>query len=350
MEEKVERYSLSINPFGYLASESLDNIKDICVYQDVDYSLLELLEEVKSGESRVFSINGPFGTGKTLRLKFILENYDDTGIYTKIPIGDFKSVMAHILKEIRITKAKRSFIKRILRRFYSSVDPSEVEKDPIELSNIILEEVSGCVFLIDELENISKMKDDEIDNFFQVLKEMVSNIPPKTMLGISCTTSEYFLFKNKYFAFFQRIDKEFSLKDLTDEEAIELVKKRLQTNRILKDLDPLYPFSEGAIAEANNLTSGNPRNLLKLLQEALRVGIRDELPNIEVPVIREVYSKVFEPYKTKLEIELEKIEKEFLELSAKYDAGEIDFEVYQSKIRDLEVRLLKIEREVKETK
>ncbi|MEM2810606.1 MAG: hypothetical protein QW187_02140, partial [Candidatus Korarchaeum sp.] len=102
------RWMLRANPFAYLSSESLEEVRDVHVDTDVDERLAELLRDVVRGEGkRIVFLVGEFGTGKTHRLRLIGEVLEEAStFYVKIDVDDYASSIYRIANVVKSTPIK----------------------------------------------------------------------------------------------------------------------------------------------------------------------------------------------------------------------------------------------------
>ncbi|MEM2730044.1 MAG: AAA family ATPase, partial [Candidatus Korarchaeum sp.] len=139
------RWMLRANPFAYLSSESLEEVRDVHVDTDVDERLAELLRDVVRGEGkRIVFLVGEFGTGKTHRLRLIGEVLEEAStFYVKIDVDDYASSIYRIANVVKSTPIK------VIRR--------KLPKDPDVLLGMIRDELNSyevSVLLLDEVENV----------------------------------------------------------------------------------------------------------------------------------------------------------------------------------------------------
>ncbi|MCS7103683.1 MAG: ATP-binding protein, partial [Candidatus Korarchaeum sp.] len=176
------RWMLRANPFAYLSSESLEEVKEVHVDTDVDDRLAELLQGVVRGEDkRVIFLVGEFGTGKTHRLRLIGEVLEEAStFYVKIDVDDYASSIYRIANVV-----KNTIPFKVIKR--------KLPEDPDILLSMIRDELNNyevSVLLLDEVENVvvfGTRKDAElfskaISKLFQELREgraiVIGCIPP----------------------------------------------------------------------------------------------------------------------------------------------------------------------------
>jgi len=116
-----EVYGLSRNPFIELASEGIEDIESIHVYQEVDMRISSLISDVIGNRSSItLSIVGPLGMGKTQRLKSIARVIEDRGgkvIYIKVDTTDVLKITRDIFASLRPPKNRTNvFLENLSRK------------------------------------------------------------------------------------------------------------------------------------------------------------------------------------------------------------------------------------------
>ncbi|CAB49122.1 ATP-binding protein [Pyrococcus abyssi] len=317
-----EVYGLSKNPFIELASEGIEDIESIHVYQEVDMKISSLVSDVIGNRSSLtLSIVGPLGMGKTQRLKSIARVIEEKGgkvIYLKVDTTDILKITRDIFSSLKPPKSrtnifienlsrKLGFITR-LEKMLSSVDEYK-SRDIAEMLTQELSKYPYSALLLDELENMSGASEREKILFFEMLRHFISNLPPGCIFAFACIPEAYEEYSKQFPAFFMRLHYEFKLRPMSYQEVIELVKKRLAKVRIRDTADPLYPFTEDAIKLIHELGKGNPRQILRLLNYVLTEAVKHKFD----PINEYVVTTILEEPKT-LDEYLARIPSEFKDL------------------------------------
>ena len=259
------RWMLRANPFAYLSSESLEEVREVHVDTDIDEKLADILDKVvKNREKRLIFLVGEFGTGKTHRLRLIGEILEEAStFYVKIDVDDFSTAIyriAHVIKSgIPIKLLKR-----------------RIPKDPDQLIEIIINELNSydlAALLLDEVENVvvfGTRKDAEL--FSKAISMIFQRLNGGKAIVIGCIPPAYDIMKRLMDVPHEKIE----MKRLSPAEASRILKKRLEYYRALmnkeaRDFGLDEPFTEDLVIKMNEMAEGNPRKLMKLARNVLAV-------------------------------------------------------------------------------
>ena len=259
------RWMLRANPFAYLSSESLEEVKQVHVDTDIDEKLADILDKViKDKEKKLIFLVGEFGTGKTHRLRLIGEILEEAStFYVKIDVDDFSTAIYRIAHVI-----KSGIPIKILKR--------RIPKDPAQLIEIIVDELNSydlAVLLLDEVENVivfGTRKD--ADLFSKAISRIFQGLNGGKAIVIGCIPPAYDIMKRLLEVPHERIE----MKKLSPIEAGRILKKRLEyyraiMNREARDFGLEEPFTEDLVVKMNEMAEGNPRKLMKLARNVLAV-------------------------------------------------------------------------------
>ena len=301
VDEKLsyDRFNLRKNPFSKLSSEGIKNIDEIHVSQDLDSKVTELLSEVINKKSSVaFALIGDLGSGKTQRLKGIHRLFEKTGfsLYMKIDTNDIVKILKDIFSVFYYMQEDK---KSRFERFKNKIDRAlgkELEFDEVwglekgkfkstEIGNDLkkyMSEFEISCLILDELENLVSAPEQDLISFFEVLRQFISDMPSSSLFVMASTKEGAERIKKTNPAFVMRLHRLLEVEPLTDEKALELVEKRLVTERIdsKKILNPIYPFDDSGIKYVNKMIKGNPRLLLSMLHTVIAAAVQDELIEI----------------------------------------------------------------------
>lgn len=328
------RFHLKSNPFTQLSSEGIQNVEDIHVSQDVDSRIAEAIANVMEGASIAITLMGDLGTGKTQRLRGIQNAIEDEGgvaVYLKVDSSDIIRTTVDIFKDFMpekhsglIQSLKESISRRgayfLTRENYDSSELGESLKENMGMYSL------SCL-LLDEVENIMLAPEMELILFFEMLRQFISAMPPSCLFIVACTPEGFASMQDLFPAFVVRFHYQLQVEGLSDEEAFELTRRRLEREReVTKEpLNPLYPFEESAIRLANDMGRGNPRYLLRILQIVLSSAACDEL--VDLVDDRYVSSVVRTP--TSVDEYIARVPKDlrdFIKLIAKqYNGGPVSY-------------------------
>ncbi len=139
------------------------------------------------------------------------------------------------------------------------------KKEPVELgilASIMLKEQAPSYILLDNI-------DCGDNNFQEFLVSLVNNLKAGSLLCFTCNKEIFGGIREANPSFIERINKLYILDGLTDKEAELLVAKRLAVSRSAQNMDPIFPFTREFIYSLNSQVNGNPRALLKGMDDAL---------------------------------------------------------------------------------
>ena len=310
-----EVYGLAKNPFEQLASEGIEDVESIHVYQEVDMRLSMIISEVVGNKSSIaFSLIGPLGMGKTQRLKTIYRAMSEQGgkpIYIKVDTNDILKLTRDMFNGLKPPKTRTNIFFENLSRKLGFIDrlekmlSSTKEYKSRDIAEMLTKELSKYPYsalLLDELENMQTASEEDKILFFEMLRHFISNMPQGCIFGFACVPEAYEEYSEIFPAFFMRLHYEFKLRPMSLEEAFELVKKRLNKVRIRDTDDPIYPFTEDAIRLIHELAKGNPRQILRLLHYVLSEASKHKFDPIDDYVVTTILEepKSLEEYLTRI--------------------------------------------------
>lgn len=284
------RFQLKMNPFTQLSSEGIENVEELHVSQNVDSRIAEAIANVMEGASIAISLIGDLGTGKTQRLKGIRNIARSAGglaLYVKVDssdiirttldiFGDFGPVeSAGFFDSLRRSMGRRKDTYVLTRENYDSSELGETLKGSIGMYPL------SCL-LLDEMENIMLASEKDLILFFEMLRQFISAMPPGCLFIVASTPEGFNSMQRLFPAFVVRFHYQLRSEGLSDEEAVELTRKRLEKERKegKEPLNPIYPFDESAVHLANDMARGNPRILLRVLQIVLSSAACDALVDL----------------------------------------------------------------------
>ncbi|WP_010479506.1 AAA family ATPase [Thermococcus zilligii] len=335
--QTYEIYGLSKNPFEQLASEGIEEVEAIHVYQEVDMRLSMILSEVIGNKSSIaLSIVGPLGMGKTQRLKSIAKAIEKEGgkaVYVKVDTSDILKLTRDIFYALNPPKSRTNIFLENLSRKLGFIDRLEKmlsdtkEYKSRDIAELLVEQLKRYPYsalLLDELENMQGAREQEKIQFFEMLRHVISTMPPGCVVAFASVPEAYEEYSKIFPAFFMRLHYEFKLRPMSVEETFELVKKRLNRVRVRDTDDPLYPFTEEAIRLIHDLAKGNPRQILRLLHYVLSEAAKRAFDPIDELVV----TTILEEPKS-LEEYLRRIPKDYRDLVEaivyKFNGGPVSY-------------------------
>ncbi|MBU6996327.1 MAG: ATPase [Theionarchaea archaeon] len=281
------RFHLKGNPFTILSSEGIKNIEEIHVSQSVDSRIAEAIANVEKGASIAIVLVGDLGTGKTQRLRGINHLISDQGgmaIYLKVDSSDIIRTTVDIFNYF-LPEGESGFFSKLRKGSKDLYVLNRENYDSSELGESLKENMglySLSALLLDEMENIMIASEKELILFFEMLRQFISSMPPGCLFIVACTAEGFSRMQELFPAFVARFHYQLRSEGLSEEEAVELARKRLEKEREpgREALNPVYPFDESAIILAHDMAKGNPRIILRILQIVLSSAACDELVDL----------------------------------------------------------------------
>jgi hypothetical protein len=280
------RFHLKANPFTILSSEGIKDIEEIHVSQSADSRIAEAIANVEKGASIAMVLVGDLGTGKTQRLRGISHLIKDQGgmaIYLKVDSSDIIRTTVDIFNYF-LPEGQPGFFSRF-RRSKDLYVLSRENYDSSELGDSLKENMGAyglSALLLDEMENIMIASEKELILFFEMLRQFISAMPPGCLFIVASTPEGFSRMQELFPAFVARFHYQLRSEGLSEEEAVEMARKRLEKEREpgREALNPVYPFDESAIILASDMAKGNPRIVLRILQIVLSSAACDELVDL----------------------------------------------------------------------
>ncbi|VVB56360.1 Uncharacterised protein [uncultured archaeon] len=281
MTNDYKLYGLNSNPFREVSAESIVNVSLLHVSQKIDSELASIVGEVSGGGRAVVAYAGDLGIGKTERLRWLDDVAARSGVFriTFSVDQDFTVNMKRLfgsgLKQIN---DKTGFMGRLrVPGYVTEIKKSlKYNKTPTEygiLASTILKEQMPSYILLDNI-------DCGDNNFTEFLVSLVNNIKAGSLLCFTCNKEALEGIKIANPSFIDRINKLYILDGLADKEAELMAAKRLAVSRSIPNMDPIFPFTKEFIYNLNSQVKGNPRALLKFMDDALSTACIAGLPLI----------------------------------------------------------------------
>ncbi len=273
-------FGLDGDPFFTFPSLTVEDVDKLYVHRRGDEKLDSTVLEVLSMRSTGFvAVCGGYGEGKTTcltRLFRIFEQSDAKALMAKTKIGLGKETVLEICRLIVRSAEKKSLrIFRLSIRKHG-VEEAEVFSSPAKAGFLLAEELKRlkpCALLIDDLQNVFFMSSRWKYFLLEMIRQVASNLDNGVLLVFSTTPHAYDAVGDEFPALTSRVHLTVKLEPLSDEEALVLVRKRLTHRRVRRVSKPLHPFNEEVVRFLNEYVGGNPRELLRVLSECLRIAI-----------------------------------------------------------------------------
>jgi len=270
MTNEYKLYGLTSNPFRAVSAEAIENISLLHVSQKIDSEFSCIVGEVSEGGRAVVAYAGDLGIGKSERLRWLEEVAIKSGIFhvflsvEQDYAFNMKRLFESGLKQIN---DKLGFIGRLKTPGYVTEIKKSLKqkKEPVELgmlASIMLKEQAPSYILLDNI-------DCGDNNFQDFLISLVNNLKAGSLLTFTCNKEFFEGIRRANPSFIDRINKLYMLDGLADKEAELLAAKRLAVSRSVQNMDPLFPFTKEFVYSLNSQVNGNPRALLKGMDDAL---------------------------------------------------------------------------------
>lgn len=276
-ESAYLRWLLKYNPFVHLSSESLESISTFHVWTETDRVFWDAIKSFLQNKrkSLVFLV-GEFGSGKTHRLRLLYEALDEVPcIYIKVDSQDSREVMKgieaalHSLDIIPARRLKKAILSLAGRKSNGYVgDPEIIAKEAASLLN----KRGEAILMMDEIENVilsgSKA---EAETFIKYLLCLYNSLDDGKMIVVACVPPAYETIKPFLWGF-NPSPMVVRVKRITDEEAMEIIARRLRLVLDIKEGKTLfggYFLGKKTISEINRLSEGNPRKLMQIFRNIL---------------------------------------------------------------------------------
>ncbi|VVB96450.1 Uncharacterised protein [uncultured archaeon] len=274
-------YGLNSNPFREVSAEAIEGIYLLHVNQKMDRELAGIVGELSEGGRAVVAFVGELGIGKTQRLRWLEEVAIKSGIFHIFLSVEheytlnIKRLFENGLKQIN---DKMGFMGRLRPpQYVKEIKKSlKQKKEPVELgilASLMLKEKKPSYILLDNI-------DCGDNNFMEFLTALVNNLKAGSLLCFTCNKEIFKGIRETNPSFIERINKLYMLDGLEDKEAELLVAKRLAVSRSVQNMDFLFPFTREFVYSLNSQVHGNPRALIKNMDDALSKACNAGMPII----------------------------------------------------------------------
>lgn len=292
-----ERFGLTQNPFQDLTSDNAEGVPETHVDQDVDKFLRGVMEDVVDGRRKAtIALIGPMGAGKTQRLRVAQAEAAASNVpavYFQITHSAEQTLLG-IADAIRRETEPGAFgkfmggpkshqeLKTLKRRMKRGFDPEAVGRILAQALN----EAAPCFLLLNDLQHLEAS--DEMDKFVKTLHAVQNEIRRGVMVLVTCYPQTFRRLEQQHPAVTTRFDRRLAVRGLDEREAALMLGKRFLQNRLVEDLDPLYPFTEPAVARITAAAASNPRRLLKIASRVLEQATAQRAYHVDVEQVEAV--------------------------------------------------------------
>jgi len=276
-------FGLTRNPFLRSSLVELEDPTSIFSKQWVDDVLDSLAAETMSGVASAFvTITGPPGSGRSLRLHLLRYSYHRTeleGIYQEISAVEGPDAIDSILSTVyERSRGISKALKKLLLGMPDTLTEEELlnlKTSPADAGDMIvksLNSIAPTALLLDDVHNMLYTDERWSFFFFEMLREIVSVMPEGILIVAAMSDEAYDEVDKRFPALTSRVHERITIPPLTDDEAINLVSRRLSAFRSKIPEVPLEPLTEEVIIAANRLAEGIPGKLLDFLAKSLEVA------------------------------------------------------------------------------
>ncbi len=298
-DKYLQLLGVSANPFArsYLVEEA--DPFNLFVKQEIDFLLDPLIGEAlsKVGSSFV-ALTGDPGSGRSLRLRVASKVFKDNEAFPmEYPVEPV--MMGHdLIKEIILLSYENyKGVGKVLRKTLLGVgelteeELEEIMASPSSAGRTIIKALASnkpSCLLMDDVHNVLFLEDEWIFYFFEMLREVASNLPDGSLVMLTCNGEAFGEIEKKFPALVSRMHEKLEIPPLADHEAISLVSKRIELFKVRPFSSPLGPLSEEVVIRANKLANGNPARLLSYLEKAVDLAIVLTSDRVDIGIFEKI--------------------------------------------------------------
>lgn len=298
VDERYARYGLGGNPFRTISDDSIDHVSRVHANLSVDDTLGDLKEDVffRRGSHSVLLV-GDQGMGKSHRvmvahaeamrnnlfsrcISFSRRNRPAMYQFVKAFLPKGSALFSNDKWQRELAKLKKDTKK-------SSYDPRLVAGSVADALN----RNTPSFVLIDDLDTVQVLPDNQ--SFLQFLFELTRLLQPGVFLLVSASSS-FASWLLKQFPQVRNLFHVQVLQPLTDDEAVKMVGKWLESYRLVDGLHPLFPFSTSSVHLLNSQSHGNPKSVLDLSDLSLTAASYQKAVVITDMIVKEALLTVKE--------------------------------------------------------
>jgi len=151
-----------------------------------------------------------------------------------------------------------------------------------------LEPIRPVALLLDDAHNMLLTGDRWSFFFFESIRELVSVMPEGIMVVMAMSPDAFTALKKRHPALVSRLHDTIKLEPLSDEQAIQIVERRLAIVRSRESESPLDPFTEEAISTANQYARGVPKRLMEILSLSLEAAVALRRTRVTEVIVEDV--------------------------------------------------------------
>ncbi len=298
VDERYARYGLGGNPFRTISDDSIDHVSRVHANLRVDDTLGDLKEDVffRRGSYSVLLV-GDQGMGKSHRVMVAHAEAMRNQLFSRCISFSrrdrpamYQFVKAFLPKGSALfsnDKWQRELAKLKKEAKKASYDPRLVAGSVADALN----RNTPSFTVIDDLDTVQVLPDNQ--RFLHFLFELSGLLQPGVFLLVSASSS-FASWLLKQFPQMRNLFHVQLLQPLTDDEAIKMVGKWLESYRLVDGLHPLFPFSTSSVHLLNSQGHGNPKSVLDLSDLSLTAAAYQKAVVITDLTVREALLNVKE--------------------------------------------------------
>lgn len=274
---------LSRNPFTPLADFDPELTRQMFVPLAQDSSLHAMASDTLAGTGSAFVavVGGP-GMGRTTRLNVLAHDFwESEGEYILYEVSPLEGPDA-IDDLLSFTYERSRSIRKALKKLVlgvSELSEEELERlrrSPASVGEALvdyLDPIRPVALLLDDAHNMLLSGDRWSFFFFESIRELVSVMPEGIMVVMTMSPDAFNALRKRHSALISRMHDRVGLQPLTDDEAIQIVDKRVSAFRVREPRFDLDPFTPEAVEAANRYARGVPKRLMEILSQALEAAV-----------------------------------------------------------------------------
>jgi len=289
---------LSRNPFTPLADFDPELARQMFVPLPPDSGLMAMASDTLAGTAPAFvAVVGEPGMGRTTRLNMLAYDFwESEGEYILYEVNPLEGPDA-IDDLLRFTYERSRGLRKALKKIVlgvSELSEEELERlrrSPAQVGEALvdyLEPIRPVALLLDDAHNMLLTGDRWSFFFFESIRELVSVMPEGIMVTMTMSPDAFAALKKRHSALVSRLHDTIELKPLTDEQAVQIVERRLAIVRTRESESVLDPFTEEAISTANQYARGVPKRLMEILSLSLEAAVALRRTRVTEVIVEDV--------------------------------------------------------------
>ncbi len=287
-ENGFDLFGMTGNPFKNVRSEDVNDISLIHSSQQVDELIGEIKDQVFALQKKeAIILTGSTGIGKTHRLIVAAYEANVNGLFCAFqqiseedPSSCYNLARAIMSTDkyglLNSPKWYNQFIKIAKKVRKNKCDPKTFAQ---ALANAL--NVNKPSFLL--IDNLHKLASEDNIEYVKTLEELVPLICPGVLIMITCT-DDFFQRFSKMQPVVSKLFYPIKIPLLNIENAKKIVGKRVESTRLVNNMDPIYPFDNSSISHLYQACNGNPSRLIEYTDKCISYAINNDALAIDESV------------------------------------------------------------------